>query len=208
MIHALVNKFNPLDEDAVQSLMSSIQTLELLDMEDLSIYHDKHENFNLQLLWVGQDMKEFHIVYLAQTQIKKSRYKKDIEALQISNIAFGVTFGSLHELCTGLERLDCLCGHPYASAATPKSQPKVIQKNQKSLVFVGAVQDSFGLVTSIYLKVKLNCFNHFSNTPLVAPILIPFLHVLFSKIGPSRRNLDLINQHLNPLVMCICNSFQ
>jgi hypothetical protein len=145
MIHALVNKFNPLDEDAVQSLMSSIQTLELLDMEDLSIYHDKHENFNLQLLWVGQDMKEFHIVYLAQTQIKKSRYKKDIEALQISNIAFGVTFGSLHELCTGLERLDCLCGLPYASAATPKSQPKVIQKNQKSLVFVAAVQDSSSL---------------------------------------------------------------
>jgi hypothetical protein len=54
MIRALVSKFNPLDEGAVQALMLLIQSLELLDTEDLCVYHDKLENLHLQLSWVGQ----------------------------------------------------------------------------------------------------------------------------------------------------------
>jgi len=148
MIRALVSKFNPLDEGAVQALMLLIQSLELLDTEDLCVYHDKLENLHLQLSWVGQGMSESHIVYLAQTHLKKSRYKKDIDALQISNTASGVTFGLLHELCTGLECLEHHRGLPYGGAATTKSQPSPlcqpnsILKTQKTLGFVAAVKDS------------------------------------------------------------------
>jgi hypothetical protein len=53
MVHALADKFNPLDARAVQSIMSAIQPLTLLDTEDLSIFKDKLENYNLQLTWVG-----------------------------------------------------------------------------------------------------------------------------------------------------------
>jgi hypothetical protein len=60
--------------------MSTMQNLTLLDTEDLSVFKDKLENLNLQLTWVGQGMRESHLVYLAQLQLKKSRYKTDNEA--------------------------------------------------------------------------------------------------------------------------------
>jgi hypothetical protein len=49
MIKALVDKFHPMDSGAIQALMSSMQSLQLLDTEDLSVYRDKLENLNLQL---------------------------------------------------------------------------------------------------------------------------------------------------------------
>jgi hypothetical protein len=55
MINALVDKFHPLDAHAIQNIVSSMQTLELSGMEDLSNYRDKLENYNLQLSWVGQE---------------------------------------------------------------------------------------------------------------------------------------------------------
>ncbi len=75
MVRTLADKFNPLDAGAVQSIMATVQNLTLLDTEDLSTYKDKLENYNLQLAWVGQGMSDSHLVYLAQLQLKKSRYK-------------------------------------------------------------------------------------------------------------------------------------
>jgi hypothetical protein len=92
--------------------MSTMQHLTLLDAEDLSVYKDKLENLNLQLTWVGQGMSEGHLVYLAQLQLKKSHYKTDIEALQVSNTPAEASFHSLTELCLGLECLDRLRGLP------------------------------------------------------------------------------------------------
>jgi hypothetical protein len=72
MVKALVNKFHPLDNNAIHSIISSMQSLELMDTEDLCLYKDKLENYNLQLSWVGQEMSPSFIVHLAQTQLGKS----------------------------------------------------------------------------------------------------------------------------------------
>jgi hypothetical protein len=94
MLKAQVNKFHPLDNNAIQNIISSMQNLVLLDTEDLSSYKDKLENYNLQLSWVGQEMSSSFLVHLAQTQLGKSRYKNDIEALQMSHTAAGTSFTS------------------------------------------------------------------------------------------------------------------
>jgi len=98
MIKALMDKYNPLDNGAIQSIMATMQNLQLHDSDDLSKYKDKLDNLNLQLSWVGQGMLESYLIHLAQSQLKTSRYGKDIEALQISNTASGTSFNSLHEL--------------------------------------------------------------------------------------------------------------
>jgi hypothetical protein len=49
--------------------MSSLQSLQLHDNEDLSTYKDKMENLNMQLSWVGQGMPESYLIHLAQTQL-------------------------------------------------------------------------------------------------------------------------------------------
>jgi hypothetical protein len=72
MIKALVNKFHPMDERAIENIISSMQFLTLADTEDLSVYRDKLENYNLQLSWVGQEMSPSFLVYLAQSQLGKS----------------------------------------------------------------------------------------------------------------------------------------
>jgi hypothetical protein len=43
MLKALVDKFHPLDHNAIQNIISSMQNLTLLDTEDLSTYKDKLE---------------------------------------------------------------------------------------------------------------------------------------------------------------------
>jgi hypothetical protein len=132
MVRALVNKFHPLDDNAIQNIISSMQTLTLLDTEDLNIYRDKLENYNLQLSWVGQDMSPSFLVHLAQTQLGKSRYKNDIEVLQMSHTASGTSFKSLADLCDGLERLDKLKGLPYGGAAPiQKPMPSKTPQNKK-----------------------------------------------------------------------------
>jgi len=113
MIKALVNKFHPMDERVIQNIISSMQSLTLADTEDLSIYRDKLENYNLQFSWVGQEMSPSVLVYLAQSQLCKSRYQKDIESLQMSHTASGTSFKSLNDLCNGLEWLDKLRRLPY-----------------------------------------------------------------------------------------------
>jgi len=40
MVRTLADKFNPLDAGAVQSIMSTMHSLTLLDTEDLSTYKD------------------------------------------------------------------------------------------------------------------------------------------------------------------------
>ncbi len=45
MVKALVNKFHPMDNNAIQNIISSMQALVLLDTEDLSVYRDKLENY-------------------------------------------------------------------------------------------------------------------------------------------------------------------
>jgi hypothetical protein len=144
MIHALVNKFHPLDDGAVQHIISSMQSLELLDSEDLSSYKNKLENYNLQLSWVGQEMSPSFLVFLAQSQLGKSRYAQNITALQMSHTASGTSFTSLDDLCLGLERLDKLRGLPYGGAAiTPKipSKPPPKKPTSSPLGFVTAVQE-------------------------------------------------------------------
>jgi len=136
MIRALVDKFHPMVDRAIQSIISSMQSIALADTEDLSTYRDKLENYNLQLSWVGQEMSPSFLVYLAQSQLSKSRYQKDIESLQMSHTASGTSFKSLDDLCTGLERLDKLRGLPYGGAAlstrTPSpSKPSNNQNGQK-----------------------------------------------------------------------------
>lgn len=62
------------------------------------------------------------IVFLAQSQLGKSRYKADKTALQLSHMASGTSFTSLDDLCHGLECLDKMHGLPYGGAAiTPKT---------------------------------------------------------------------------------------
>jgi hypothetical protein len=145
MIRAWVNKFHPLDDNAIQHIISSMQTFTLLDTKDLSIYHDKLENYNLQLSWVGQNMSPSFLVHLAQTQLGKSRYKNDIEALQMSHTTSGTSFKTLADLCDGLERLDKLKGLLYGGAApiqkpTPSKTPQ--NKKQNTVGFVAAVEDT------------------------------------------------------------------
>jgi len=89
MIKALMDKYNPLDNGAIQSIMATMQNLQLHDSDDLSKYKDKLDNLNLQLSWVGQGMLESYLIHLAQSQLKTSRY---------SNTASGTSFNSLHEL--------------------------------------------------------------------------------------------------------------
>jgi len=71
MIKALVDKFYPLDNGTIQSIMSSMQNLQLSDSEDL-VYKDKLENLNLQLSWVGQGMPEPYLIHLAQHHVSSS----------------------------------------------------------------------------------------------------------------------------------------
>jgi hypothetical protein len=140
MIKSLVNKFHPFDNNAIQSIISSMRSLELLDSEDLSVYKDKLENYNLQLSWVGQEMSPSFLVHLAQTHLRQSRKKQDIEALQKSHTASGTAFLSLDDLCNGLERLDKLKGLPYGgSAPIQKPTPKPPPKKPTNLGFVAAV---------------------------------------------------------------------
>jgi hypothetical protein len=145
MVKVLVNKFHPLDDGAVQQIIASMQSLELPDYEDLSAYKNKLENFNLQLSWVGQEMSPSFLVFLAQSQLGKSRYAKDITALQMSHTASGTSFSSLDDLCLGLERLDKLHGLPFGGAAPstkvlPKPPPK--KPTTSPLGIVAAVQES------------------------------------------------------------------
>jgi hypothetical protein len=49
MIKVLADEFHPMDDLAIQNIISSLQNLVLADTEDLSEYWDKLENFNLQL---------------------------------------------------------------------------------------------------------------------------------------------------------------
>jgi hypothetical protein len=63
-------------------------------------------------------------VFLAQSQLAKSRYKADITALQLSHTASGTLFTSLEDLCLGLERLDKMRGLPYGGAAIVSKPPQ------------------------------------------------------------------------------------
>ncbi len=153
MIKALVNKFHPLDNREIQNIISSMQTLVLLDSEDLSIYRDKLENYNLQLSWVGQEMSDSFLVFLAQSQLSKSRYKDDIAALQMSHTASGTSFTSLDDLCQGLERLDKMRGLPYGGAAITPKIPIVktpLPKRSTTAGFVAAVQTSMESDSSLF----------------------------------------------------------
>jgi hypothetical protein len=123
MLHALVNIFHCLDNRAIQNIITLMQTLQLQDYEDLNVYRDKLENFNLQLSWVGQEMSSSFLVFLAQSQLAKSHYKKDIEALQLSHTASGTSFTSLDDLCQGLECLDELRGLSYGGKAISSPPP-------------------------------------------------------------------------------------
>jgi hypothetical protein len=149
MICALADKFNPLDAGAVQSIMSTMQNLTLLDTEDLSVFKDKLENLNLQLTWVGQGMSDSDLVYLAQLQLKTFRYKSDIEALQISNTAAGNSFHSLSDLYLGLERLDRLQGLPYGGADTKKSPDNKSSKANTSDRLQPKYTKNVGIVASV-----------------------------------------------------------
>jgi hypothetical protein len=40
MMKALINKFHPLNNHEIQNIISSMQSPELLDSEDLSVYKD------------------------------------------------------------------------------------------------------------------------------------------------------------------------
>lgn len=64
MIKALVDKFHPMYDRAIQTIISSVQTLTIADSEDLSVYRDKLENYNLQLSWVGQEMSPSHSLFI------------------------------------------------------------------------------------------------------------------------------------------------
>lgn len=152
MLHALVNKFHRLDNRAIQNIINSMQTLQLQDYKDLSVYRDKLENFNLQLSLVGQKMSSSFLIFLAQSQLAKSRYKKDIEALQLSHTASGTSFIFLDDLCHGLERLDELRSLPYGGKAISLPPTSGLQnkhatkhiptKNSFNVGIVAAVQDT------------------------------------------------------------------
>ncbi len=91
-------------------------------------------------------MSPSFIVFLAQSQLSKSRYQKDIEALQLSHTASGTSFKSLDDLCQGLERLDKLRGLPYGGAApvsvSSNKPPPITPKKHTNLGFIAAVQDT------------------------------------------------------------------
>jgi hypothetical protein len=90
-------------------------------------------------------MSPSFLVFLAQSQLGKSRYAKDIAALQMSHMASGTSFTSLDDLCLGLEHLDKLRGLPYGGAASiPKipTKPPPKKTNGTSLGIVTAVQEA------------------------------------------------------------------
>jgi len=104
------------------------------------------------LSWVGQGMPEPCLIHLAQVQLKKSRYAKDIEALQISNTASGTSFHSLHDFFMGLEHLDRLYELPYGGAAIIKTPQQPFKKPSTTIGMVASVQDgTAGSETSLVL---------------------------------------------------------
>jgi hypothetical protein len=118
-----------------------MQTLILLDTEDLNEYWNKLENYNLQLSWVGQEMSPSFLIHLAQMQPSKSHYAKDIESLQFSSTTSGTSFTVLNDLISGLKPLDELRGLPFRCSAIIKPPPKPSSKKVTNIGMVAAVQD-------------------------------------------------------------------
>ena len=102
-----------------------MESLLLDDSQDLGKLLDTQDDINTQWGWAGQNVAQEYLVHLALSQLGKSRYKKQIEALNISNAASGSSFSSIEEFKQGLFRLDITHGLLYGGAAT-KSPTAVI----------------------------------------------------------------------------------
>jgi hypothetical protein len=101
-------------------------------------------------------MSPSFLVYLAQSQLSKSRYKTDIESLQMSHTASGTSFKSLDDLCQGLEHLDKLRGLPYGGAA-PSSKIPVPGKPNPSGQQPPKRSTPVGFVSFIYIPRLRSC---------------------------------------------------
>lgn len=90
------------------------------------------------------------LIFLAQSQLAKSCYKKDIEAPQLSHTVSDTSFTALDDLCSGLECLDEMRGLPYGGVAlsssitdgAPKTPNKPYNKNTMAAGMVAAAQDT------------------------------------------------------------------
>ena len=116
MLHLLASKFNPMDANSVSQTINKLHDLKLDDSQDLSVYFDSLLEYNMQLSWVKQDMSDEMLLWFAQKQLKTSRYKTDVESLEMSHAAASTSLTSLNDLQIGLERLDSNRGRIYGAA--------------------------------------------------------------------------------------------
>ena len=101
ILYLLASKFNPMDANSVSQTINKLHDLKLDDSQDLSVNFDSLLDYNMQLSWVKQDMSDEMLLWFAQKQLKASRYKMDVESLEMSHAAASTSFTSLNDLQIG-----------------------------------------------------------------------------------------------------------
>jgi hypothetical protein len=124
MLHLLTRKFNPLDMDAVGEMLTELQSLQLLDTEDLSVLINKVDDICCRLAMVNQNPPESFMVHHVQNVLKTSRYGPELIVLLRTHAANRTAFRTIDELVVALHRMDKVNGRDYGGQAF-KSEPKV-----------------------------------------------------------------------------------
>ena len=103
MLRELATKFNPMDANSTCILLSELESLKLQDHQDLGVYFGSMLDIAKKLGWHGQNVTDEYLVHLAMSQLgKESRYKSDIEMLQLSQAANQNSFATVDELMQSL----------------------------------------------------------------------------------------------------------
>ncbi len=125
MLHLLAKKFNPLDLDAVSDLLNELQSLQLLDSDDLSVLINKVDDITDRLMMVNQAPPESFMVHLIQNVLKTSRYGPDLITLQRTHAANRTSFHTIDELVVALHCMDKVNGRDYGGQAITTSSTNV-----------------------------------------------------------------------------------
>jgi hypothetical protein len=121
MVHLLAATFNPMDSNKRRSLLLKLISVTLpKDMELLELINLLKDT-NMQLSWCGTGMPEDLLVDIAMYHLESSRYKRDVDQLQISHTATGSGYNTLDALYDALIRLDRYRGLSFGSKRPPSS---------------------------------------------------------------------------------------
>jgi hypothetical protein len=151
MLRELATKFNPMDANSTRILLGELESLKLQDHQDLGVYFGSMLDIAKKLGWHGQSVTDEYLVHLAMSQLgKESRYKSDIEMLQLSQAANQNSFATVDELMQSLFRLDSVRGLPYGGAATKKISTPTATNNHSKYHQGRSKQQ--GLVSSVVSK--------------------------------------------------------